>query len=375
MAFKTVWGTSAIAGAPSLTGQAGSLITLLDALLVNGYGSITLDSLAVSSGIATATYSSGHTFPQFLVVEIAGVTDLTGLNGKKRIATVSGTTFTFDATGISDGTASGTITAKVPGAGWTKAYTGTDLAAYRNNSTTGNGAYLRIDDTGTTDARAVGYLTMSNVDTGTDPFPSSTLVSGGGYYRKSATTDATARSWVFIGDDLLFYTSIFTTTSAYKIVAFGDFYSFSNGSKTYDSCLAISATSTGVAGMAYLDGNSSNQRVYIPRIFAGTGTAVHGVKNGLSDFSNVTAQAYPHPVSGGLLCSSAHHIHEGTGITANIRGKMPGYLQIGNNVAPSLSNGYVLPVTGLASPIILLYEGSGGSSNSVCIGVQLGDWR
>ena len=58
--FQNITGTDA--GVPQLSGTAGALITVLDACLVNGYGSVTLDSITVTSNVATCTKSTGHGF-------------------------------------------------------------------------------------------------------------------------------------------------------------------------------------------------------------------------------------------------------------------------------------------------------------------------
>ena len=49
-------------GAPAVSGTAGALITLLDACLQDGYGSVSLDSLVVASGMANCTKTDGHGF-------------------------------------------------------------------------------------------------------------------------------------------------------------------------------------------------------------------------------------------------------------------------------------------------------------------------
>lgn len=117
------------ASAPVLTGQAGSLIALLDAILVNGYG------------------------------------------------------------------------AKAA-AGWTKPFSGTNKAVYRN---AGTQTYFRIDDTNAAFGalpvcEIIGFVTMSDVDTGTGQFPTPTQISTRAENRKmitkSSTDDATAIPWV-----------------------------------------------------------------------------------------------------------------------------------------------------------------------------------
>ena len=51
--FQNITGTDDVI--PQLSGTAGALMTILDACLVNGYGSDTLDNLVVASNVATCT--------------------------------------------------------------------------------------------------------------------------------------------------------------------------------------------------------------------------------------------------------------------------------------------------------------------------------
>src|SRR6478609_9197278 len=64
-------------------------------------------------------------------------------------------------------------------AGWTKAFSGTNLAAYLQGSGS-NGRYLRVDNS-TSDnfPRLRGFKAMSAISTGTDGFPLDAQVSGG----------------------------------------------------------------------------------------------------------------------------------------------------------------------------------------------------
>lgn len=195
--------------APTLNNTAGSLITLLDACLVNGYGSVTLSSLVVSSNVATATVAAGHGFTMLgtvgPVIKIEGAAP-SGLNGEWRITVTTSTAFTFATTGISDQTATGTITAKRAPAGFAKAFSGTNKAAYRSNDIAGTRFFLRIDDTGTTDARVRGYEAMDDVDTVTSGygiFPTNAQVSGGGYVWKSSS--ATNQLWTLFSDGQIIY--------------------------------------------------------------------------------------------------------------------------------------------------------------------------
>ena len=197
---------SSMTGAPQISGEAGKMIGVLDACLVNGFGSVTLDSLVVASNVATGTVSGGHGFEMIggivgPVITISGATP-SGLNGEWRIASVPGsTTFTFATTGISDQTATGTIAAKRAPAGFSKAYSGTNKAAYRTDSIDGARLYLRVDNTSNQLPALIMYETMSDIDTGTGPSPTS-----GNYLIVSSTsTTSTARPWRLFADNQCFY--------------------------------------------------------------------------------------------------------------------------------------------------------------------------
>jgi hypothetical protein len=115
-------------------------------------------------------------------------------------------------------------------AGWTKAFTGTNKAAYRMGG--GNQFYLRVLDTGpgadaAREARCWGYETMSDIDNGTVLFPNPLQLSSGVIFRKSFSADATARAWIIFADDRTFY-AFFATNDGGTIYIgymFGDFYS------------------------------------------------------------------------------------------------------------------------------------------------------
>lgn len=140
--------TSDMPGAPTLNKAAGAIIPVLDACLVNGFDTKTLDSLVVSSNVATATIAAGHSYRKYAVIEISGATP-SGLNGQHRITSTTGTTFTFETTGIADQTATGTITAKMAPAGWSKPFTGTNEAVYAPNKVGASSAFFRVIDTST----------------------------------------------------------------------------------------------------------------------------------------------------------------------------------------------------------------------------------
>lgn len=330
---------SAMSGAPTLNGTAGSLIAVLDACLVDGFNLKTLDSLVVSGGIATATISLGvGAFEADTVALIAGATP-TGLNGEKRIIAVTANSFTFDATGISDQTATGTITAKLAPAGWAKAFSGTNLAAYRSNDVTGTRMYLRVDDTDTGNGRVVGYESMSDVNTGVNAFPTAAQMSGGYYWPKANAASATARGWTVIADSRTFWLYTHTVTSSIGLAGwtggFGDFNSLKSGDAYACMILGIpsdlsTSTSATTFTLAHAQTSSvGNIGLTVARSFTGLGGAIgpnrrpesYIYADCYSGATGVIAQ-YPNGPDNSLLLSRILVVET----TAQLRGTMRGAL-------------------------------------------------
>ncbi|WP_336936489.1 hypothetical protein [Acinetobacter beijerinckii] len=134
--------------APQLQNAFGCMIDLLDACLVNGFGSQAVATLTTSGTTATATFGSAHNYLQYQVVKIAGATQ-TEYNGEHRILTVpNANTITFQlASAPSVTTATGTITSSLPQLGWLKPFSATGKAAYRSSNTLlASRPYLRVVD-------------------------------------------------------------------------------------------------------------------------------------------------------------------------------------------------------------------------------------
>jgi len=301
---------SAMSGAPALSGSAGSLITVLDACLVNGFVSVTLTSLVVASNVATATVSGGHGFAMVgtvgPVIRIAGATP-SGLNGDWRVTVTSSTAFTFATTGISDQTATGTITAKRAPAGFSKAFTGTNKAAYRADALSSTRLYLRIDDTGTTSATAIMYETMTAVDTGTGLSPTS----GSATWSKGSS-----QPWAIFADDR----SVYLLTNLTNGMFFGDIASVLTPDP-YGAALIGSELSSGGTYLAFL--NSSTQS-WLARTWTGIGAAVALTRSSLippggSAYLGQSGSAFPNPPDHAFHVAPVQAWESGL-----IRGTMPG---------------------------------------------------
>jgi len=156
-------------GAPVLTGQAGTLVALLHACLV---------------GTAGVAYGSGPT--------------------------------------------------QKYSAGWSEPFSNTATKGVFRNSlgAGGTGCYVRVRDDGTNtggakEALQIVYSAMSDIDTGIDATPTTAQMANGAVIRKSLASDATARPWILIADELTYYlaTSIDVASSAWSwtICGAGDF--------------------------------------------------------------------------------------------------------------------------------------------------------
>lgn len=248
-------------GAPVLTGQNSKMIDLLDAVLVNGYNTQTI-TITRSGDTATAACTA-HGYVVDQVVLISGATP-SAYNGEFRVLTAAANDFTFEVLGTPTTPATGTISCKVAPAGWTKPYTGTDKAAFRNSlAAGGSGMYLRVlDDASATggarDAKAWVYSAMSDVDTGSDITPGAGQMANGVFFRKSSTADSTARPWRIWADELTCYVWVepvtsgtFTTQQNY-LYGFGDFTTIL-GSDGYN--FFIAGNTTTAASTAQQDGS------------------------------------------------------------------------------------------------------------------------
>lgn len=316
---------STMSGAPSLSGTAGQLITLLDACLANGFGSVTLDSLVVADDVATGTVSAGHNFAMLgatgPVITIAGATP-SGLNGEWRIASIPGsTTFTFATSGISDQTATGTITASRSPAGFSKVYSGTNKGAYQANSVQSTRLFLRVDDSVAQYPPIKMYETMSGVDTGTGVAPTS----GSLYFPKSSAASSSTRAWRLYADHRAFYLVVDASNNGNygSQLFFGDINSYVSGDTYGCGVIASDSANTTTNNFQKLDSASASPvGGLLARDYTKTGSAVTLARYSHSKTTSMgyNAQAYPNAAIGGILCWPVE-VWEGT---TRARGLMPG---------------------------------------------------
>lgn len=223
----------------------GTVIAMLDACLVTGFGLVTATSAVVSGGLCTLTFPSGHSFEQYTVAEVAGATP-SELNGQHRILSTTTNTATFETT-LPDQTATGTITAKVAPAGWEKSFSGTNIGCYKSLSVASTQTVFRVDDSASNSYTFTvdGYLSMTDPNTGIGQFSPSMRF----FMRNPGGPSNGLRKWFVIANSNFVYIGVgyLDTAGGYTVGCFGD----------------IVSRKSNDAYRAYIRGNhSANTAVY-----------------------------------------------------------------------------------------------------------------
>ena len=340
---------SAMTGAPVLSGTAGALRTVLKACLVDGFGAGAVATLTVASGIATATFAGAHPYRVGTVAQFAGATPA-GLNGQKRVLSITINSVTFDATGIADGAATGTITHKVAAAGWQELFAGTltNVLCLKPTVPEATGCVLRIADTGTMNARVRAFEAMTDASTGASPTPLESQLSGGLYWPKSVSADSTARSWYMVADERGFYFAVSPISNdRYTLLYAGDIASLRSGD-AYGYLLtgnqsdqtATSSVPDGCCGYSHRGWRSG---AYMVREYTAIGQSV-AVRRVGAHHNGSTADAYagtagyswgtyPNGPNNGLLTGPLELVAQG------IRGTLPGLLHPVQDLGTAFANG------------------------------------
>lgn len=376
-------------GAPVLSGTAGALASLLKACLVDGFGLVTLDSLVVAGNVATATRAAGHPFTAGMIAAVAGATP-GSLNGNRAILSTTVNTFTFDATGISDQTATGTITAMVAPLGWTREFFTTNIEVFRSPNVASPRHYLRVDDTGTTSARVRGYESMSAHSTGDNPYPTDAQVNGGGYWTKSNGANSIAQQWHLVGDDRTFYLfnryafENFASQSHGSHIAFGDMSSLvpADGYGSWLQCAEASRSSTTPNSVTddldalQFNGAGESLGSFIAKAYTGLGASLKVSRRPLySPLTNTNAgrsgdssgSQYPNGADGALMLSRLPFYEPGS---RTLRGYARGFYLTGQSVGQSVfqQGEAVTSVSGLSGRTLRAFNSGAGVYFVDCTG-------
>ena len=340
-------------GALVLSGTAGALSTLLKTYLVDGRGSGAVATLTVTSGVATATYGAGHPFDVGSVGEFTGAAPAE-LNGQKRILSVAANSVTFDATGVADGAATGSIASKLASAGWQQVFSATNITCLKPTVPEATGCVLRVDDTGTTNARVRAFEAMADVSSGVGLTPLESQVAGGLYWPKSSAANATARPWIVIADERGFYLAVDPTgTGRYTLTYSGDIASLKSGD-AYGYLLTgnqsdQAAASTVPDGCCGYSGRSARGGAYLVRAHTAIGQSIAAQRLGAhhngatadvyAGTSGYSIGAYPNGPNNGLMTGELE-LH-----VLGIRGTLPGLLHPVQDLGNAFATGALVDGT------------------------------
>lgn len=340
-------------GALVLSGTAGALSTLLKTYLVDGRGYGAVATLNVTAGVATATYAAGHPFAVGSVGLFAGATP-SGLNGQKRILSVATNSVTFAAPGIADGAATGSITSKLASAGRQQVFSATNITCLKPTVPEATGCVLRVDDTGTTNARVRAYEAMTDASTGTGPTPLESQLAGGLFWPKSSVASTLARTWYLVADERGFYLAVAPAGSdLYTLLYGGDIASLKSGdaygylltgnqadqtntSSVPDGCVGYSHRSARTGAYLVRAHTAIGQSTAVQRLGAHHNGSTADVYAGTAGYSVGT---YPNGPNNGLM-TGALELH-----ALGIRGTLPGLLHPVQDCGNAFATGAIVEGT------------------------------
>jgi len=148
--YPTLWFNESMQGAAQ-TGDsdAGAMIAILKACLVDGFGSLVPDSIVwdETKALAKASFSAGHSYLKDSVIACSG-SAVADYNGKHRIIEITSTEIYFELDTVPVAAASGSLEIKIAPLGWEITHSnGTnDILIFRPKGNLG-AVSLRVDNT------------------------------------------------------------------------------------------------------------------------------------------------------------------------------------------------------------------------------------
>lgn len=228
-------------------------------------------------------------------------------------------------------------------------------------------SYLRVDDSNAGYANVIGYETMTDVNTGSYPFPTAAQLSGGGYVVKQSA----ARPWVLFADSQAFY--LMSVAPARGSISTGIFFGdvVSYGELDHYSCALLCATTNSTPPALLGLSVSSNTSAWVARSYSGVGGSVHITRqsHGITSSLGQGTQAYPSVVDGNLHAWPVEAWEE----TSVARGLMPGLWNPIHTTMPT--DGNVISGSGAMDGRVL-YVGRWGTLWELSYAIDLtGPWR
>ncbi|MEW5678838.1 hypothetical protein [Comamonas kerstersii] len=376
---------SDMAGAPVLSGTQGTLINVLDACLVNGFGHTTPTQITRDGTTVTVGYVEPHNYATRDWIEFSGAEE-PEYNGVHRVTKVDDYTLQYPIQSTPTSPATGVFAAKRAPAGFAKPFSGLNKAAYQSTHPRSNKHYLRISDEGTSSAGArfagvCAYEKMLDIDTGERRFPTQLTFAhpDGAWWCKSKTNDADSRMWHIVSDGITFYIALgtrlgatdFRDESYTHLQAFGQLKTFVPDA--YASFLSVmnghndDHSVSGVLCSAS-DAQSPSSKaapIAIARNFSGHGT-IYGVAligHGFGSqycLGQTAYLGYPHRPDGRFYVCPVMAYENDNGVY--VRGQLPGAYESPHGRV--FSHGHLLAsnaIVGMEGRSLMLMGGRGSS--------------
>lgn len=208
-------------GAPAIFADAGGLVGCLDAVLVNGYGAAVISQIVVADGVAVVTTNLGHSLRKWMVALNAG-TGHEGLDGEHRVIDAAGASYTFEVTGVPNGTyAVGSV--KVAPLGFEISHSAPNRRIYRSKDTARrNAVSLFVDDTNTVSGWNIGTnkaLAQVKMVCDVVSIDNHVTLDTTWWLKSGAVSGTLARPWLLAGDALGFYSAVDVASNGFSIAS------------------------------------------------------------------------------------------------------------------------------------------------------------
>lgn len=420
------WYASTMAGSPVVDKNYGDTVNLLDAILVNGFNTKSVTSLTYDpvSGLATLTATS-HGYVVDQVVAVSGANE-TNYNGEWRVKSITTNTVSWSMAAPSANTATGTISVKTPGLGWSIVFSATNKRVYRSNDPLSSKPFLRVDNSldpvWNASYAVLSKITLAENMTDIDTFvglrapydstaPTKNEVGTGsgatainGWFKlwqatgspsSSPTTApvAGARYWMIVGDSRGFFINLQANLSLsgtyygyysmyvgdyldYKpgetnssILIANEYYGSPSASETYSGYYMKLANNFGyTTGFNILSNITGTSNAY-----ASIGTLQSYTSSSSASGYNTTLN-YPNSIDDSLVLSKYYIFEYISSTSYHMRGELSGVYYIHNLVQNSLLQQQILSFSDNEKYIISKI-GQSYYTNPATIALDISNWR